>query len=370
MTIEQYQELVRSAKDSGSGARQRVQDLLYQYDHNSDFSELGFLYQLKLRWSRPDHDQRSYAPRGATSRNARSQQRGQTSEHSRIPNPSRTDPPEAWMQYWVLNPSQRPLYLEMLDEAPFHRVNDVRGHLLLRQILPRYRSSQVSDRANFVHIINLLFYIPGLYRLIIERGAYPQGGQEHFEIYPVPTANASIFDVAGWFAHCGLTEESIELMVPMAIRQRHEGERRPANSTMPFTTWPARLSDLGTVAPLANLAWANMPTATGPAEGDASMDEIDHNAPTAEPSGPTPMDESPDPVPSTATAPEPPRATTNTTAGPAPATAPSGTIAGPSTLASATASSSSSSTTSTTATTLKNPAASRAKKPDDAAHPA
>ncbi|PIL26834.1 hypothetical protein GSI_11098 [Ganoderma sinense ZZ0214-1] len=214
----------------------------------------------------------------------------------------------------------------------------VRGHLLLRQIIPRFRTEQSSDRAHFVQVVNQLFSVPGLYRFIIEQGAYPQGGQEHFSIYPGPTANVSVFDIAGWLARCGLTEESIELMVPMAIRHRRESDGRRPDSTIPFASWPARLDDVTAVPPFAALTWTD-----DVADDDASMDE-DHasihgaTAATAGPSDPVPMDETPDPAPATAPVPSaalPPASASNTTTAPTPAPSVTVTAPAPSTAATA-----------------------------------
>ncbi|PIL26836.1 hypothetical protein GSI_11100 [Ganoderma sinense ZZ0214-1] len=365
MTIEQYQELIWSAKDSGSGAQQRVSHLLYQYDRNRALSSLGFLHQLKVRWSGSSSAAPSSSRRNRQrDRQGRSPNRGRANDGRGIPNPSRSDPPEAWMNYWNLTPQARPAYLPRTDQAPFYERNHVRGHLLLRQIIPRFHTEQSSDRAHFVQVVNQLFSVPGLYRFIIEQGAYPQGGQEHFSIYPGPTANVSVFDIAGWLARCGLTEESIELMVPMAIRHRRESDGRRPDSTIPFASWPARLDDVTAVPPFATLTWTD-----DVADDDTSMDE-DHasihgaTAATADPSDPVPMDETPDPAPATAPVPSaalPPASASNTTTAPTPAPSVTMTAPAPSTVATALAQPST-----PAASSVPGPST----KPDEAAPPA
>ena len=357
MTPEQYIELVRSATEHGSGARQRVRDLLYQYDTNKAIRRLGFVFQLKFRWSDPG---RKSQPRphqlnqGARSPSpARAQEDGPG-----LRNPARTDPPEEWIRYWGAVPNSRPPYMPLMGVAPFYDLEHVRGHLLIRQVVPRYHQRQAGERALFVQALNRLFSIPGLYWLIIERGAYPLGGQERFSPYPGPKANMSIFDLAAWFAHCGLTEESIELMEPMAARYRRHHELGNPNSTEPFREWPTRLEDITNVPPLVELAWVR-PTLAVDADipmGEGGPLPYGTPSPPPGPTGQVPMDETPDPAPSSSTTAVPAVAVPIPAAAPAPppvvAPAPAAPTPRPTTRASTRA------TTSATATT---PAAARAR---------
>lgn len=231
MTPEQYKELVHSTTEYGSRARQRVHDLLYQYNMNKAIQCLGFVFQLKFCWSDPScklHPHLHQPNQGARS-----------PSHTHVQdnglglwNPSHTDPPEEWVQYWGAIPNLHPLYMLLIDTAPFYDMDHVQGHLLIRQVIPCFHQQQAGERAQFVQMLNCLFLILGLYRLVIERGAYPMGGLEQFSLYPGPKANMLIFDLATWFAHCGLMEESIKLMEPMAVHYQWHSKLGSLNSTM------------------------------------------------------------------------------------------------------------------------------------------
>ncbi|KAI1788709.1 hypothetical protein LXA43DRAFT_894164 [Ganoderma leucocontextum] len=314
LTIEQYRELVRSARAQGGGAYNCVRDLLHQYDTDLGLRALGFLHQLKQSWSDPHCDQWSQRQH----RSRRPDQSMHSGPHSRsvneIPrsaNPSRNDPPEAWMEYWNLYPAARPTYIPLQGFGPqAHQPEHVRGHLLLRRINPRFSGSeQSSDRAHFMQVINQLFSISGLYRLIIDQGRYPQADQERFLPYPGQTANVSIYDIAGWFARCGLTTESIELMTPMAIRHRHETEGRSPHSSVGFMQWPLRLDEITAVPSYVELLWTSPQVPPGVADGDTSMEDEPAGGQSSqaapEVSGSALMDETPDPVLSGTTTPAP-----------------------------------------------------------------
>ena len=261
----QCNDLLRSARAyNNSGAAQRVCDLLYQYDTNHELHAFGYIHKIKQVWSDPHrhrnlwtqppplwnrHDQHTRA----------SHRRRVDDKTSRGANPGYDDLPSEWLQHWDLYPEMRPTCLPRLrDGPPFYREEHVRGHILLRRILPQLPTERSADCEHFIQIINKVFSIPGLYRSIIERGGYPSAEQEGFLPYPGLMSDVSIYDIASWYAHCGLKEESIELMVPIAIRHHHENERRNANSNEEFTEWPVRLDEVMSVPSYADLSWTSM----------------------------------------------------------------------------------------------------------------
>ena len=268
----QCNDLLRSARAyNNSGAARRVRDLLSQYDTNHELRAFGYIHKIKQLWRDPHRDRNSRTQMPLLC--SQCDQRTHATQHhrvddvtSRATDPGYDDPPSVWLQYWDSYPEMRPSYLPRLREGPpFYREEDIRGHILLRRVLPQFPTEQPADREHFIQVVNKVFSIPGLYRSIIERGGYPSGGQECLLPYPGQMANVSIYDVASWYAHCGLTEESIELMVPVAIRHRHENEKRNVNSNEEFTEWPARLHEVVSVPSYAGLSWTStqvLPTAT------------------------------------------------------------------------------------------------------------
>ena len=233
------------------------------------------------------------------------------------------------MEYWNMYPKQRPSYLPLQGQALFHWTKHVRRHLLMHQILPQFSQQQITEHAHFVEALMQVFPTPGLYCLMVKCDSYPQGGQECFCIYPGPTTNVSIFNIAAWFAHCGLTEESIELMVPMAVHYHHKNKGCHLHSSEEFTSWPAHLMDINHVPMYTKLSWPSTLTLPSIADNDAPMDkdDLDIGQPStilpvdsgplvteenAATSGLALMDKTPDPIPSTPVAPSIPDAMPST----------------------------------------------------------
>ncbi|TBU21824.1 hypothetical protein BD311DRAFT_743342, partial [Dichomitus squalens] len=130
-----------------------------------------------------------------------------------------------------------------------------RGHILLRALIPKLKGAQQSaERARFLEVTAQLFSIPGLYRRIVDEGHYPEGTVERLLPYPGQVTNVSIFDLAAWYAHCGLSAASIALMQPMAVRMRQYYERRDPNSAEAFLQWPRTMAEVTAVPVLAELA--------------------------------------------------------------------------------------------------------------------
>ncbi|EJF57315.1 hypothetical protein DICSQDRAFT_174074 [Dichomitus squalens LYAD-421 SS1] len=253
----QYWELVRSARAQGGGAYNRVRDLLHQYDANGALGAFNYLHQLKMSWSDPHRaETRSQARRARDfGREAVHSNPSRIERNPGMQNPSRTDPPERWLEYWHQYPDTLLVYLPIPSQLGRPTRDHTRGHILLRALIPKLKGAQQSaERARFLEVTAQLFSIPGLYQRIVDEGHYPEGTVERLLPYPGQVTNVSIFDLAAWYAHCGLSAASIALMQPMAVRMRQYYERRDPNSAEAFLQWPRTMAEVAAVPVLAELA--------------------------------------------------------------------------------------------------------------------
>ncbi|TBU53638.1 hypothetical protein BD310DRAFT_909365 [Dichomitus squalens] len=254
---QQYWELVRSARAQGGGAYNRVRDFLRQYDVNGALGAFNYLHQLKMSWSDPHRTEtRSQACHARNfGREAVHSNPSHIERNPGMRNPSRTDPPERWLEYWHQYPDTLPVYLPIPPQLGRPTRDHTRGHILLRALIPKLKGAQQSaERARFLEVTAQLFSIPGLYRRIVDEGHYPEGTVERLLPYPGQVTNVSIFDLAAWYAHCGLSAASIALMQPMAVRMRQYYERRDPNSAEAFLQWPRTMAEVTAVPVLAELA--------------------------------------------------------------------------------------------------------------------
>lgn len=230
-TTLQAHELMRSAREHGGGAYQRVVDLLAQYDADGALHAVHGLNILKSEWRAPHKSKKTIAPRQAAG----------------MRNPTRHDPPSMWRDYWSRNRSQLPSYLPLEGSDRLPSVRHARGHVLLKTLAPR--GLKGPEHARFTQTTAQLFSIPGLYRSLVEHGQYPVAATERFEEFPLHrAANVTIFELAWWYAHCGLSEESVTIMEQVAPRMRNNSERRPFDAQPPFVEWPQELRSVTRVA--------------------------------------------------------------------------------------------------------------------------
>ncbi|KAI0654963.1 hypothetical protein C8Q70DRAFT_1057899 [Cubamyces menziesii] len=134
--------------------------------------------------------------------------------------PSHSDAPEIWQQWFAANQLQIPRWMHM-DWANHPSAASLDFHLLVRHTLGQGVSIQ--DRAGWICLSHVLFSVPGLYEYIVANGNYPSS-----------IAGVNIFQIAWWYAYCGITFQQANVFQPLAVHTRNERNGHMLDEPAPF----------------------------------------------------------------------------------------------------------------------------------------
>ncbi|KAI9057442.1 hypothetical protein FKP32DRAFT_1607267 [Trametes sanguinea] len=280
-------------------ARARISDLLTQVNARPELSGIAGLQLLQARWRNPDHHRdvpvivgprpaspRAYNPPGlvpaSTShlprplgRPAPPRQHGRTTTTTTTTTttaatttaaapaaaantapaagrgqPSYAEPITAWQDWFSVHQARIPAWMDReADGRP--TMASLEFHLLVRRAIPARLN--LNDRGRWVNLSNILFGIPGLYRHIVETGHYPVSTLFAMRRYTGPMGHLTVFHVARWYAHLGVSLEQAARMVRMARRARNERAGRSLDDDTPFPGEWNVIQDAGNVPTTAQL---------------------------------------------------------------------------------------------------------------------
>ncbi|KAL7278559.1 hypothetical protein ACG7TL_007558 [Trametes sanguinea] len=291
MTWAEARHLMRVAHTDMGEARARISDLLSQVNARPELSGIAGLQLLQSHWRNPDNRRdlpvivgprpaspRAFNPPGfvpaSTSHLPRPLGRPTpTRQHGRTPTtttttaapataapaantaagrgqPTYAEPVTAWQDWFAVHQARIPTWMDReADGRP--TIASLEFHLLVRRALPARTNLQ--DRGRWVNMSSILFGIPGLYRHIVERGQYPISTIFAMRRYTGSLEHLTVFHVARWYAHIGVSLEQAARMVRMARRTRNERVGRMLDDTAPFDGEWNVIQDAGTVPTNAQL---------------------------------------------------------------------------------------------------------------------
>ncbi|KAL7284383.1 hypothetical protein ACG7TL_001673 [Trametes sanguinea] len=288
MTWRDARQLMQVAQVDMGEARVRISDLLTQINARPKLSSIAGLQMLQAQWRNLDHRRdvpmivgprpaspRAHNPPGlvpaSTSHlpTAPPRQPGRTTTTAATPTaaapaaaatntapaagrgqPSYAEPVTAWQDWFYVHQARIPAWMDReADGRP--SMASLEFHLLLRRAIPACLN--LKDRGHWISLSNILFGIPGLYRHIVETGHYPISTLFAMRRYTGPMGHLTVFHVARWYAHLGVTLEQAARMVRMARRARNERTGRSLDDDTPFPgEWNA-IQDAGNVPTAAQL---------------------------------------------------------------------------------------------------------------------
>ncbi|OSC99343.1 hypothetical protein PYCCODRAFT_1373171 [Trametes coccinea BRFM310] len=287
MTWAEARHLMRVAQTDMGEARARISDLLSQVNACPELSGIAGLQLLQSHWRNPDNRRdlparpaspRAFNPPGfvpaSTSHLPRPLGRPTpTRQHRRTPTtttmtaapatavpaanaaagrgqPTYAEPVTAWQDWFAVHQARIPTWMDReADGRP--TIASLEFHLLVRRTLPA--RTNLHDRGRWVNMSSILFGIPGLYRHIVERGQYPISTIFAMRRYTRSLEHLTVFHVARWYAHIGVSLEQAARMVRMARRTRNERVGRMLDDTAPFDGEWNVIQDAGTVPTNAQL---------------------------------------------------------------------------------------------------------------------
>ncbi|TFK80015.1 hypothetical protein K466DRAFT_605687 [Polyporus arcularius HHB13444] len=213
-----------------AGALYRVRHLIQQVDAYNGYMGVPGMACLKTNWRGTNSRPRPNVPRRREPRTGIADPRA---------TPSRAASVEVWERYYTDYPWSIPTQLrpDPSNERAVPSRDVIEGNLLIRRVIPSTRSSESSMRASLLDSVIRLFSVHGLFGQLVQRGGYPRGPTENLRPFPtnLGLANVNEFDVARWYARCGVTDRSVLLMSHVARIYRNVNLGRPANSVEP---WP------------------------------------------------------------------------------------------------------------------------------------
>ncbi|OSD06271.1 hypothetical protein PYCCODRAFT_1341752, partial [Trametes coccinea BRFM310] len=259
MTWEDARQLMRTAQTDMGEARTWISDLLSQVNARPELSGIARLQLLQSQWRNPDNrhhlpvivgphpaspwafnppgfmpastshlprplDRPTPTPAPATAVPAANTATGRGQ-------PTYTEPVTAWQDWFAVHQARIPAWMDReADGRP--TIASLEFHLLVRRALPA--RTNLHDRGQWVNMLSILFGIPGLYRHIVERGQYPILTIFAMRRYTGSLEHLTVFHVARWYAHIGVSLEQAARQVRMARRTRNERVGRMLDHTAPF----------------------------------------------------------------------------------------------------------------------------------------
>lgn len=235
VTADDAQTLIEAARYDMGEARARIQHLLTQVNRNSALTGVQGIRALADGWRRGDlstighpaaytppgiehmHTGNLPIPVGRQPRHVPAPPRPQ-----RVPglNQPRRDAPASELQEWMkMYPKGTPSWMTV-DQDGLPRLEHVEYHQMARR--PIGHGVSVEDRGRWLALTNALFSVPGLYRHILTVGQYPVGVSLIREYYPgsYDEGALTIFHLARWYAHLGVTEDWADAHQGAAYRSR------------------------------------------------------------------------------------------------------------------------------------------------------
>lgn len=235
VTSDDAQTLIEAARHDMGEARARIQHLLTQVNRNSALTGVRGIRALADGWRRGDlstighpaaytppsiehmHTGNLPIPVGRQPRHAPAAARPQRTPGLNQP---RRDAPATELQGWFkMYPKSTPSWMAVdQDGLPF--LNHVEYHQMARR--PIGQGVSIEDRGRWLALTNALFSVPGLYRHILTLGQYPVGASLIREFFPGDYAegNLTIFHVARWYAHLGVSADWGDVHQEAAYRSR------------------------------------------------------------------------------------------------------------------------------------------------------
>ncbi|KAI0659677.1 hypothetical protein C8Q70DRAFT_915431, partial [Cubamyces menziesii] len=248
--------LMQAARDGDGEARHRLTDLLRQLTERPEMAGIDGLGVCQMSWRNHNKDRPGQQPNKYGIRDQRGntppdlehastdhipRPTGRGSYHSRASKakakpkgpsmPSHSDAPEIWQQWFAANQSQIPRWMHT-DWANRPSAASLDFHLLVRRTLGQGVSIQ--DRAGWIRLSHVLFSVPGLYEYIVANGNYPMRNHVATTRYPGSVAGVNIFQIAWWYAYCGITFQQANAFQPLAVRARNERNGRMLDEPAPF----------------------------------------------------------------------------------------------------------------------------------------
>ncbi|OSC96899.1 hypothetical protein PYCCODRAFT_1378273 [Trametes coccinea BRFM310] len=291
MTWAEARHLMRVAHTDMGEARARISDLLSQVNARPELSGIAGLQLLQSHWRNPDNRRdlpvivgprpaspRAFNPPGfvpaSTSHLPRplgrptpTRQQGRTpttttmtaASAAAVPaantaagrgQPTYAEPVTAWQDWFAVHQARIPTWMDReADGRP--TIASLEFHLLVRRALPA--RTNINDRGRWVNMSSILFGIPGLYRHIVERGQYPISTIFAMRRYTGSLERITVFHLARWYAHIGVSLEQAARLVRMARRTRNERVGRMLDDAAPFDGEWNVIQDVGTVPTNAQL---------------------------------------------------------------------------------------------------------------------
>ncbi|KAE9390230.1 hypothetical protein BT96DRAFT_946279 [Gymnopus androsaceus JB14] len=122
-----------------------------------------------------------------------------------LKNPAKSDPPEAWARYYHVHPNTMPPGI-VCDSSNHISLCSVRGRILVHNRAPKLPQGTIAlERNCFLLLSAELFATPGLYASLIMSTGATVAPEITVSTFPDDTRNATLEDVARFYASQGIT---------------------------------------------------------------------------------------------------------------------------------------------------------------------
>ncbi|KAE9391580.1 hypothetical protein BT96DRAFT_945272 [Gymnopus androsaceus JB14] len=122
-----------------------------------------------------------------------------------LKNPAKSDPPEAWARYYHVHPNTMPPGI-FCDSSNHISLRSVQGRLLVHNRAPKLPQGTIAlERNRFLLLLAELFATPGLYASLIMSTGATVAPEITVSTFPDDTQNATLEDVARFYASQGIT---------------------------------------------------------------------------------------------------------------------------------------------------------------------
>ncbi|KAI1785036.1 hypothetical protein LXA43DRAFT_1066258 [Ganoderma leucocontextum] len=251
---EDARKLIKLAHEQNGGMAAQVRDLIRQSDLNMMLQTIKSLTVLKSSWRKTE-------PAPSTSK----------SGASKLKQPTHSDPPVVWTEYWKAYPTQVPDQLKpLLQEDGTLEDNIIRGNSIVKAMVPSFKKASGETTKLRSMLLDL-----GDYAILTEK------------------------DYACWAAQCGITDELVVLAERVGrIYHNFSLKREPEDDSL-YPERPATIEDVLGIAegPVTNTAMPSMaePRSTQDEKGKGRVgDDQDNSDNTVSMGSPLPQPDNSD----------------------------------------------------------------------------
>ncbi|OBZ73621.1 hypothetical protein A0H81_06569 [Grifola frondosa] len=167
-----------------------------------------------------------------------------------LPQPRTENSIDEWISWYLQNPARVPAGTRTFPSGGWYHA-DLESFRIAWLVAPRTGGTPAINA--WAANVRALFSICGLFDHIMTEGNYPHTTMELLEPFPSPATNTTIFDVARWFAHVGISTRGVKVMEEFFPRHRNLREGHAVDAVPPYDTYPCNAADITIVLPIDEL---------------------------------------------------------------------------------------------------------------------